>query len=132
MSGLRALIVAAFFLVLGFLLIILGCTVVDKRNAWPVASLGFFCLTPLPLFFCGGERPSSFSDSALGSTFDAVGLFLGGAFLASGPALALMLFHLDILSGAALGLTLGGGLCFLATSATIAVASHLGSDDDLV
>lgn len=129
MAGLHSLVIPAFLLVVGFLLIILGCTVVPHKNAWPLMSLAFYCFAPFPFFLCGGERPDSFGSSSTATLFDSAGLFLGGVLTVSGPALAIVLYHTAVISGAALGFTLGSGLCFLAMSCIIAFASS-GRDDD--
>ncbi|AYU79533.1 Vacuolar protein sorting 55 [Leishmania donovani] len=132
MSGLRQLIISAFFLVMGFLFLILGCTVVRKRNAWPLMSLALYCFAPVPFFLCGRGADSDdfidFDDEPL-DAFSTVGLFMGGVLLISGPGLAVVLYHTSVICGLALFFTLLSGVCFIAAGVSLTVADGGDGDD---
>lgn len=132
MSSLRQLIISAFFLVMGFLFLILGCTVVKKRNAWPLMSLAFYCFAPVPFFLCGRGADSDdfndFDDEPL-DAFSTVGLFMGGVLLISGPGLAVVLYHTSVICGLALFFTLLSGVCFIAAGVSLTVADRGNGDD---
>lgn len=132
MSGLRQLIVSAFFLVMAFLFLILGCTVVKRRNAWPLMSLALYCFPPVPFFLCGRSADSDnfidVDDEPL-DAFSTVGLFMGGVVLISGPGLAVVLYHTSVICGLALFFTLLSGACFIAAGVSLAVANGDDGDD---
>ncbi|KAK7194534.1 Vacuolar protein sorting 55 [Novymonas esmeraldas] len=133
MSGLRPLIIAAFCVVIGFLFLILSCTVVQKRNAWPLMSLVLYCFAPVPFFLCGrGTGDDDDDDDEPLDAFNTIGLFVGGLLLASGPGLAVVLYHTSVICGSALALTLLCGLCFLAAAVSLAadVGGNNGDADD--
>ncbi|KAG5503340.1 hypothetical protein GH5_04410 [Leishmania sp. Ghana 2012 LV757] len=132
MSGLRQLIVSAFCLVMGFLFLILGCTVVKKRNAWPLMSLVLYCFTPVPFFLCGrgaGSDDFDNDDDERLDVFNTIGLFIGGLLLISGPGLALVLYHTTVICGSALCLTLLSGACFAAAAVALSVTARSDEDD---
>lgn len=136
MSGLRPLIISAFFLVMGFLFLILGCTIVSKRNAWPLMSLVLYCFAPVPFFLCGRGAGSDVfggdddDDDEPLDPFNTMGLFVGGMLLVAGPGLAVVLYHTNVICGSALVLTLFSGLCFVAAALSLAVTAQSEEEDD--
>ncbi|CAJ1009251.1 putative Vacuolar protein sorting 55 [Leishmania naiffi] len=133
MSDLRQLIISAFCLVMGFLFLILGCTVVEKRNAWPLMSLVLYCFTPVPFVLCGrGADSDEFGgdDDEPLDAFKTIGLFIGGVLLMSGPGLALVLYHTSVICGSALLLTLLSGVCFLGATVSLTVTTTHEDDAD--
>ncbi|KPI90008.1 hypothetical protein ABL78_0868 [Leptomonas seymouri] len=130
MSALRPLVLSALFLVLGFLLIILACTAVKQRNAWPLMSLVLYCFGPVPFFLCGrGAGSDDFGDDEEPlDAFNAAGLFIGGMLLVSGPGLAAVLYHTSVISRSALILTLSSGCFFLA--AAVALCTKVDDDEE--
>lgn len=128
MAGLRPLIISAFCLVMGFLFIILGCTVVTK-NAWPLMSLVLYCFAPVPFFLCGrGAGSDDFADDDEPlDAFNTIGLFIGGMLVAAGPGLAIVLYHTAVTCGWALTLTLLSGLCFVGAALSLTMNTD-GSD----
>lgn len=135
MSSLRPLVVSAFFLVMGFLFIILACTVVHRRNAWPLISLVLYCFAPVPFFLCGrGASSDDFGgdddDDEPLDAFNTLGLFMGGMLLVSGPGVAAVLYHTAVISGSALCLTILSGLFFVATVVSLKANADVEEEDD--
>jgi hypothetical protein len=134
MSGLRPLIVSAFCLVIGFFFIILACTVVRQRNAWPLMSLALYCFAPVPFFLCGRSAASDMfggdDDEEPLDAFNTMGLFVGGVLLVSGPGLAFVLYHTSVICGSALALTICSGLFFVAAAAALTVNAGGEEEDD--
>lgn len=129
MPAFQTLIVSALSLVLGVLFIVLGSTVVENHNALPLLCLIFYVFAPVPFFLCGfAHRDSDFSSRR--SFFQLIGLFIGGAFTASGPCLALVLYHVGSISRSAMLLTLASGLCFLISAKFLLGSSAQDESDD--
>ncbi|GET89294.1 hypothetical protein, unknown function [Leishmania tarentolae] len=132
MSGLRQLVTSAFFMVMGFLFLILACTAVKNRNAWPLMSLALYCFAPVPLFLCGrGSGSDDFmdDDDEPLDAFSTVGLFVGGMLLILGPGLAVVLYHTSLICGLALFFTLLSGVCFIAAGVSLTIADSSDGDD---
>ncbi|KPA79699.1 hypothetical protein ABB37_05470 [Leptomonas pyrrhocoris] len=132
MSPLRPLVLSAFFLVLGFLFIILACTAVAQRNAWPLMSLVAYCFAPVPFFLCGrsADGDDFGDDEEPLDAFNTIGLFVGGMLLVSGPGLAVVLYHTAVISRPALVLALLGGCFFVAAAAVLCVKAEGEEEDD--
>lgn len=128
MSPLQPLLLSAFTLVVGMLLIVLASTVVQGHNGWPLLCLTFYAFSPVPFFLCGWGSTDYTHRLSL---FRMLGAFIGGACVASGPGLALMLYHLGSISRSALLLTLASGCCFLGSAWILLSSSSEESDDDI-
>ncbi|KAG5502922.1 hypothetical protein JKF63_04695 [Porcisia hertigi] len=133
MAGLRSLVLSAFCLVMGFFFFVMSCTAVAKRNAWPLMSLVLYCFAPVPFFLCGRSADrddfGGDDDDEPLDAFNAIGLFIGGMLLVSGPGLALVLYHNSVICGSALSLILISGLCFIAAGMSLATSMEDGSNE---
>lgn len=129
MAPLQPLLLSAFTLVVGVLLIVLGSTVVNGHNGWPLLSLTFYVFTPVPFFLCGGGHRGDYQHRL--SLFRMLGLFVGGVCATAGPALAVMLYRIGSLSLSALWLTLASGVCFFVSFYFLRRTGDGESDDDV-
>lgn len=127
-QALQPLFIAAFGVVIGTFLIILSATVVDNHNAWPLVSLVFYLISPVPFYFSRREEYSGGYYSDL-SFLQVLARFLGGMLAASGTGLAVALYHVGIIGLPALILTLISGICFL-SSARFVLLCLTGEDED--
>lgn len=129
MASLQTLMVAAFCIVMAVLLMILSCSVTSKRNGWPLMCFVLFCSAPVPFLLCGEPQEDAFfsASSHLSENFQAIGMFMGGALLVSGPLLAFVLYHTGMISGAALAMTWVSGFFILACAASLLLVT--GDDE---
>jgi hypothetical protein len=113
--GMKELIFLAFMLVLGVLTTIFACTLVQPHNAWPLVPLLCYLFAPVPAFLCSSSSSSesaAFMGDNSSSTFENFSHFLIGVTVASGPSIAIMLYHVGAIADGQLFLSLGSGSLF--------------------
>lgn len=126
-KALEPLIIAAFGIVLGTLLVVLSTTVVEKHNAWPMIPLLLYFITPVPFFLCRTDQ-DWINYSSNYSLFQVLGSFLGGLCAVSGPSVTVALYHVGYIERPALILTLLSGVFFM-ISTRFALLS-IGEDEE--
>ncbi|CCW64344.1 unnamed protein product [Phytomonas sp. EM1] len=130
MAQLRSLVGSALFFVLSVFLVILACTTASQRNAWPLICFILYCLAIIPLNLAVKQWEYNIMDFDEAS-FNSLSLFLSGVCLASGPLLALVLYHTNNISVGALLLTWCSGMSFLGMC-LIMFTSDSNDDDDFL
>ncbi|WFC94567.1 Vacuolar protein sorting-associated protein 55 [Malassezia brasiliensis] len=126
-GGIHTVIFLSFVLALGFLLVILSCSL--WANWVPFWSTVAFVLAPAPNALFGGlAGADSFSD--FNNAYIDFGNFLTGALVTTGIAVPVLLAHTGIITTAAAGMSLAGGLLIYGTMVTYAAFFHTPDDDD--
>ncbi|KAJ1309600.1 hypothetical protein OPQ81_006373 [Rhizoctonia solani] len=126
-AGLKTVIFLAFFLALGFLLIILSCAL---WNNWlPLLVALLFVLAPLPnaLFsHCGSE---DFTDYDGNNAAIDTGRFLTAMIVVTAFALPLVLAHADVIKPTACGMAIAGGALVYGTILSYSAVFKSGDDE---
>eukprot|EP01064_Diplonema_japonicum_P018909 TRINITY_DN275_c4_g1_i1.p1 TRINITY_DN275_c4_g1~~TRINITY_DN275_c4_g1_i1.p1 ORF type:complete len:130 (+),score=9.54 TRINITY_DN275_c4_g1_i1:43-432(+) len=119
----KSLLIAALFIVVGCVLHILACTVIDD-TFYPLLIMAMYLIAPLPLFLCAPSDSSFLEDN---SGFETLGNFIIGMFGVSGPCLTFVLLHNSLINdGAAVVSFLGG---FFVVGAVYIIKRKQSSDD---
>jgi len=128
--GVRDLLIAAVLTTLGLMLTIFSCTLIPGKNAWPLLPFLFYGFGVVPLFLCSGNAQPSFDGSAsMSQGFYSLGHFFVGMCLASGPCMSLVQYHTDMITGTALGLSLGS-VAFLAGAMYVLFRAFAKPEDE--
>ncbi|KAJ1910381.1 Vacuolar protein sorting-associated protein 55 [Tieghemiomyces parasiticus] len=107
MAGVKVIVILALCLALGFLLAILSCALYG--NWWPLIVVFTYCLAPAPNAIFGRIRSSDpLADSSSGAAD--IGRFITSMFIISGFGLPLVLAHADVITHAAMVMSIAGGL----------------------
>ncbi|KAH0610603.1 uncharacterized protein H6S33_012130 [Morchella sextelata] len=113
MAGLKTIIVLAFVLAIGFLLVILSSALYG--NYFPLLVVATYCIAPLPNAICScWSNPDDFMDSTGRLGLD-LGRFLTGFFVVMGIALPAALAHSGIIQVSAMVMSIIGGLLIYGT-----------------
>ncbi|KAJ1956969.1 Vacuolar protein sorting-associated protein 55 [Dispira parvispora] len=113
MNNIHVIVALSLCLALGFLLAILSCALYG--NWWPLVVVFTYCLAPVPNAIFGRVNSSDpLADDSTGGAAD-VGRFITAIFIVSGFGLPLVLAHADIITHAAMVMSVCGGLLVYGT-----------------
>jgi len=112
-AGLKTIISLSFVLAIGFLLVILSCALF--KQYLPLLVVATYVLAPLPNWICGRcSNPDDFVESS-GSAVVDFGRFVTGFLVLMGVALPAVLAHSNIITFAAMVMSIVGGLLIYGT-----------------
>ncbi|KXS17823.1 vacuolar protein sorting 55 [Gonapodya prolifera JEL478] len=114
MGTMRTIILLAFFLACGILLVILSCALYG--NWWPLFVVLTYVLAPLPNMICRrcAGADDMFGDGETRGLLE-TGYFITAIFVVSGFGLPLVLAHAQVITVPAMLLSFFGGLLVYAT-----------------
>eukprot|EP00055_Hartaetosiga_balthica_P013047 m.65391 g.65391 ORF g.65391 m.65391 type:complete len:136 (+) comp8151_c1_seq1:141-548(+) len=106
----------AFFVTMGFLLVVLACALPNYGNWYPLFVLLTYAFTPIPTALAK-RADSGYSTNSSGVHWD-VAMFATAALVVSGFGIPLVLWHHGTIAAGACWLTFGGNaVIFLSTLA---------------
>lgn len=130
--GIHDLMLSAFCVILGIMLTVFACTLIQPpRDPIVVMALVFYIFSPVPYFLCGaqGSQPQGFMNSGP-SPLVPISHWLTGAFFAAGPCSALVLYHIGRISMGAFFLSLGSGVMLVLAVMVLIRATRRSQTED--
>eukprot|EP01102_Stenamoeba_stenopodia_P005466 TRINITY_DN1614_c0_g1_i1.p1 TRINITY_DN1614_c0_g1~~TRINITY_DN1614_c0_g1_i1.p1 ORF type:complete len:135 (+),score=22.94 TRINITY_DN1614_c0_g1_i1:107-511(+) len=120
----------ACLLASGIVMNFLACSLHTLQTTWwPMFSVVFYILAPLPNLFVGkNEDNDPFATAP--SSIKHIAMFLTGGFIVSGLALPLVLGHAQVIGTPAMSLALVGGVTVYGSIIAYLHFFHKKTDDD--
>ncbi|GAB1314345.1 Vacuolar protein sorting-associated protein 55 [Madurella fahalii] len=112
-AGLKTIIALSFVLAVGFLLVILSCTL--WQAYYPLIVVATYVLAPVPNWICSHcANPDDFVESSGAAVLD-LGRFCTGFLVVMGIALPVVLAHSNLITIPAMVMSIIGGLLIYGT-----------------
>jgi len=115
-AGLKTIIALSFVLAIGFLLVILSSALYKKYYTLLVVLT--FIIAPIPNWLCGRAATNDEFMEGAGTGIVDLGRFLTGFFVVMGIALPAVFAHCEIITTAAMMMSIIGGLLIYGTIIT--------------